>query len=96
MAAGAIDAAVCIALAAAIRRRRRVAVLLGITAGYHIACWTAAGRTLGGAAMNQRVVAADGSPLTAGQAIVRLMALPLAALRKNIHDEIAGTDVVAL
>ena len=96
MAAGAIDAAVCIALAAAVGRRRRVAVLLGITAGYHVACWTAAGRTLGGAAMNQRVVAADGSPLTAGQAIVRLMALPLAALRKNIHDEIAGTDVVAL
>jgi hypothetical protein len=96
LAAGAIDAAFCIALAAAVGRRRRVAILVGIAAGYHVACWTTSGRTLGGAVMNQRVVAADGSALTAGQAIVRLIALPLAVLRKNIHDQIAGTDVVAL
>jgi uncharacterized RDD family membrane protein YckC len=46
--------------------------------------------------MKQRVVAVDGSPLTPGQAIVRLLALPLAAVRGDLHDEIAGTDVVAL
>lgn len=96
LAAGAIDAALCIALAAALGRRRRVAALLGIAAGYHVACWTTSGRTLGGAMMNQRVVAVDGSPVTPGQAILRLVALPLAALRRDVHDEIAGTDVVAL
>jgi hypothetical protein len=38
----------------------------------------------------------DGSGLSAGQAAVRLAALPVAALRRrNVHDEIAGTDVVA-
>lgn len=96
LAAGAIDAALCLTLAAVVGRRRRTAVLLGIAAGYHLACWTTSGRTLGGALMNQRVVAVDGSPPTAGQAILRLAALPLAALRRNLPDEIAGTDVVAL
>jgi hypothetical protein len=42
------------------------------------------------------VVAVDGSPPTAGQAILRLIALPLGALRRNLPDEISGTDVVAL
>ena len=96
LAAGAIDAAICLALAAAVTRRRRVAVVLGIAAGYHIACWTTSGRTVGGALMNLRVVAVDGTPPTAGQAIVRLVALPLAVLRRGLHDEIAETDVVAL
>jgi hypothetical protein len=96
LAAGAIDAALCFALATALGRRRRVAALIGIAAGYHVACWTTSGRTLGGAVMNQRVVAADGSPPTAGQALLRLVALPLAALRRDLPDEIAGTDVVAL
>lgn len=96
VAAGAIDAAVCLTLATVLGRRRRVAALIGIAAGYHVACWTTSGRTLGGALMKQRVVAVDGSPLTPGQAIVRLLALPLAAFRRDLHDEIAGTDVVAL
>jgi hypothetical protein len=96
LAAGAIDAALCLTLAAVVARRRRVVVLLGIAAGYHVACWTTSGRTLGGALMSQRVVAVDGSRPTAGQAILRLMALPLGALRRNLPDEISGTDVVAL
>jgi len=42
------------------------------------------------------VVAVDGSGLSAGQAIVRLALLPLAVvLRRNVQDEIAGTDVIA-
>jgi hypothetical protein len=95
--AAAIDAGVCLALAAVIGRRRRgIPVLFAIAAGYHVACWSLSGRTLGGAVMRQRVVAADGSGLSAGQAIVRLASLPLAVvLWRNVPDEIAGTDVVA-
>jgi hypothetical protein len=96
LAAAAIDVGFCIALAAMIGRRRPLPVLFGIAAGYHVACWTISGRTLGGAVLNQRVVAVDGSGLSPGQAIIRLASLPLAAARRrNVHDEIAGTDVVA-
>ena len=71
-------------------------MLLGVVAGYHVACWTFGGRTLGGAVMKQRVVAVDGSDVSTGQAIVRLAALPIAAVRRrSSHDEIAGTEVVA-
>ena len=96
LAAAAIDAGLCIAVAAVAGRHRRLGVLLGFTAGYHLACWSWSGRTLGGAVMKQRVVAVDGSRVTAGQAALRLAALPLVALsRRNLHDEISGTDVVA-
>jgi hypothetical protein len=92
--AATIDAGVCLTLAIATGRRRRIPTLVGIAAGYHLACWSISGRTLGGAAMNQRVVAVDGSRVSVGQAIVRLALLPLAAVRmRNVHDEIAGTDV---
>ena len=96
MAAAAIDAAVCVSAAAVIGRgRRRLPVLLGVVVGYHVACWSMSGATLGGAVMRQRVVAVDGSNPTIGQAIVRLALLPLAAVRmRGVHDEIAGTDVV--
>jgi hypothetical protein len=93
--AAAIDAGVCLALAAAIARRRRIPALLGIAVGYHIACWSFSGQTLGGAVMKQRVVAFDGSRVSAGQAVVRLIALPLTALwRRNVHDHVACTDVL--
>ena len=96
IAAAAIDAGVCISLAAIIgRRRSRLPVLLGIAAGYHIACWSVAGVTLGGAVMKQRVVAVDGSKVSVGQALARLVLLPLAAVRmRDLHDEFAGTEVV--
>jgi hypothetical protein len=97
-AAAAIDAAVCISAAAIIGRgRRRLPVLLGVAAGYHVACWSISGVTVGGAVMKQRVVAVDGSNVTVGQAIVRLALLPIAAARtRDVHDEIAGTDVITL
>jgi uncharacterized RDD family membrane protein YckC len=97
LAAAAIDAGVCCALAAVVGRRRRgIGVLFGVAAAYHVACWSLSGRTVGGAVMKQRVVAQDGSGVSAGQAIVRLALLPLAALRgRNVHDEIAGTNVIA-
>jgi len=69
---------------------------MGVSAGYHLACWTVTGRTIGGALMKQRVVSIDGSGLDAGQSIVRLALLPVALVRgRGVHDEIAGTDVVA-
>jgi hypothetical protein len=96
LAAAAIDAGFCLAVAAVFGRRRRLPVLLGAVAGYHIACWSISGRTIGGAVMKQRVVSVDGSPPTAGQAMLRLASLPVSALRRrNVHDEIAGTEVIA-
>jgi hypothetical protein len=95
LAAAAIDVGLCLALASSIGRRRRVPILIGVGAGYHLACWTISGRTIGGAVMGQRVVSVDGSRLSAGQAILRLASMPLAiALLRNIHDEIAGSDVI--
>jgi hypothetical protein len=97
LAAAAIDAGVCISLAAIVgRKRRRLPALLGIAAGYHVACWSLSGATIGGAVMKQRVVAVDGSKVSVGQALVRLALLPLAAVRmRDVHDEIAGTEVVS-
>jgi RDD family len=95
LAAAAIDFGFCVALAAVVARRRRVVTVLGIASGYHIACWTLSGRTLGGALMKQRVVAVDGSRLSAGQAVVRLLMVPIAAMSgRNLHDEVAGTEVI--
>jgi hypothetical protein len=93
--AAAIDVGFCIALAGMLGRRRRLSLLLGVASSYHLACWTISGRTFGGAFMKQRVVSVDGSGLSAGQAILRLVSLPAALLRRrNAHDEIASTDVV--
>jgi hypothetical protein len=96
LAAAAIDLGLCITLTAVAARRKRVAVLIGIATGYHLACWTISGRTLGAALLKQRVVSVDGSRLSAGQAMVRLALLPIALVRQHaVHDEIAGTEVVA-
>jgi len=90
LAAGAIDAGLCLGLA---RFRPRRALLLA--AAYHLACWRLGGVTAGGLLLRQRVVAVDGSRLTLGQAALRLALLPSAALRlRALHDELAGTDVV--
>jgi hypothetical protein len=94
--AGAIDTGLCAMVALMAGKRRRLPALLGITAGYHIACWSLSGRTIGGLVTKQRVVAVDGSRLSVGQAVIRLLALPLAAVRtRAVHDEIAATEVVA-
>ncbi len=96
LAAGAIDLAVCAGLAAVGGRKHRLTAFLGVSAGYHLACWSLSGRTIGGLVMKQRVVAVDGSRPTPGQALVRLLMLPMAAARlRGVHDEIAGTDVIA-
>ncbi|HEY4915038.1 MAG TPA: RDD family protein [Candidatus Dormibacteraeota bacterium] len=93
--AAAIDVAFCLTLAGLAGKRRRLPVVLGIAAAYHVACWSISGRTLGGLVVRQRVVAVDGSRPTAMQAMVRFLALPLAWLtRRPVHDELAGTDVI--
>jgi uncharacterized RDD family membrane protein YckC len=93
--AAAVDVAFCLTLAGLVGRRRRLPMLVGITAAYHIACWSTSGRTLGGLVMRQRVVAVDGSRLTVTQSAFRLLALPLAwVTRRPIHDELAGTEVI--
>jgi hypothetical protein len=94
--AAAIDIGLFALAALVFGRRRRTVALAAIAAGYHVACWSIWGRTLGGIVTGQRVVSVDGSRVTAGQALVRLLALPLAAFRmRALHDEIAGTEVIA-
>jgi RDD family len=91
-----VDAAFCLALARVSGRRPRIRLFLGVAACYHIACWSLAGRTLGGLVMRQRVVAVDGSKPSVGQAVIRLLGLPIAWLRNRPdHDEMAGTEVIA-
>jgi hypothetical protein len=93
--AAAVDVAVCGTVARAFARRRRLVTFAGIAAGYHIACWTLGGRTIGGLLTGERVVAVDGAPLTLGQALLRLAHLPRALLHlRALHDEAAGTEVV--
>ena len=93
--AAAVDLAFCATLAGLTGRRRKLHVLLGVAAAYHVACWSISGRTLGGVVVRQRVVAVDGSKPTVGQSVVRLLASPIAwALGRPFHDEVAGTDVI--
>jgi len=96
IAAGAMDVGLCAGLALLAGRRRRVAAFAGVAIGYHVACWSSSGRTVGGLIAGQRVVSVDGSRVSVGQSLVRLLALPLAALRlRAVHDEIAGTEVIS-
>jgi RDD family len=94
--AAVVDAAFCLALTRMSGRRPRIRLFLGVAACYHIACWSLSGRTLGGLVIRQRVVAVDGSKPSVGQAVIRLLALPISWLRNRPdHDEMAGTEVIA-
>src|SRR5260370_33530948 len=94
--AGAMDVGLCAGLALLAGRRRRVAAFAGLAIGYHIACWSSSGRTVGGLIAGQRVVSVDGSRVSVGQSLVRLFALPLPALRlRAVHDSSAVTAGVA-
>jgi hypothetical protein len=93
--AAVVDLAFCFTLARVTGRRKRLRTFLGLAAVYHVACWTMSGRTLGGLVQGQRVVAVDGSRPTVTQSMLRLLTTPLAwIIRRPIHDELAGTDVV--
>lgn len=92
--AAAVDLALCLTLARLSGRRRPGRTLL-ITAAYHVACWSLAGRTLGGLVMRERVVALDGSPPTVTQSMFRFALLPLSWLAgRPVHDEVAATQVI--
>lgn len=94
LAAG-IDLAVCAGVAGVLARRRRSLVFAAVAVAYHVGCWAHGGQTLGGRITGQRVVGVDGSPVTLGQALVRLAFLPWAAWHlRALHDEGAGTEVV--
>jgi hypothetical protein len=90
-----LDLALCAGVAAAVGRRHRLRTFAGVAAGYHVACWTLGGRTLGARLTGQRLVSVDGSPVALWQAVLRLAALPAAARTlRAVHDEAAGTEVV--
>jgi hypothetical protein len=90
-----IDLALCTALTGIVSRRTRLSLFMGISAAYHVACWSTSGRTLGGLVMRQRVVSVDGSRPTIGQSAVRLLALPFGWARgRPVHDDAACTDVI--
>jgi hypothetical protein len=94
--AAAVDLAFCVTLGGILGRRRRVGTLIALTAGYHVACWSLSGRTLGGLVMRQRVVAIDGSRLTPAQSFLRFMLLPISWVTgQPVHDDIACTEVIA-
>jgi len=94
--AASVDVALCVTLAGIFGRRRRPVALLALATGYHVACWTISGRTLGGLVMRQRVMALDGSLPTPQQSLLRFVLLPLSWVsRRPVHDDIAGTEVVS-
>jgi hypothetical protein len=93
-AAATVDAAMCFALTGFLGRRR-LRRLIAVAAVYHVVCWTVSGRTLGAAVMRQRVVALDGSGISAQQAVLRFALLPLSWVAwRPLHDRIAGSAVI--
>jgi hypothetical protein len=92
--AAAVDLAFCLTLARLTGRRRPRRALL-IAAAYHVACWSVAGRTLGGLVMRERVVALDGTHPTVAQSMFRFALLPLSWVAgRPVHDEMAATQVI--
>jgi hypothetical protein len=92
--AAAVDVALCLTLAR-LFGRPRLKRTLAIAAVYHVACWSITGRTFGGVVMRQRVVAVDGSRVSAAQALFRLVLLPVSwVTRRPVQDELAATEVI--
>jgi hypothetical protein len=89
--AAAIDAALVLIAGRLLPRRLRAVAGVAYVAG----SWALTGRTLGGRLLGLRVVSVDGSPVTPGQALLRLAAAPAALVtRRAVHDELAGTEVI--
>src|SRR5262249_25499993 len=94
VASATVDAALCWSLTR-FAGRRRLKNFLAVAAIYHVVCWSASGRTLGGAVMRERVVAARGSRLTPQQAALRWALLPLSWIAwRPLHDRIARSVVI--
>lgn len=91
LAAGAVDAALLGVVTRALPRRARLAA----AAAYIVGSWALTGRTVGARLLGLQVVSVDGSPLTPGQAALRLLATPAALVaRRAVQDELAGTEVI--
>jgi RDD family protein len=91
VASAAIDAAVVWAGSRLLPRRFRPVA----AAAYFAIGWSLTGRTLGERALGLRVVSVDGSAVTPGQALLRLLAAPAALVaRRAVHDELTGTEVI--
>lgn len=91
LAAAAVDGAVLWAGTRLLPRRLRALAAAGYLAGG----WALTGQTLGGRVLGVRVVSVDGSSVSPGQALLRLLATPAVLFaRRAVHDELAGTDVV--
>lgn len=82
----AIDLGLCLAVS-----RGRPGRFAGAALAYHAVAWTVWGQTAGGALLGQRLVAVDGSRVSPGQALARLLNLPFGSRRQ---DDAAGTAVV--
>jgi len=94
LAAAGLDLAL-VALAGRRWRRHPWSGVLALAAAYHLIAWSWGGRTVGARCLGLKVVARDGSPLSAGQALVRLLAAPLSLpLRGALHDRLAQSEVV--
>lgn len=95
LAAAALDLGVCAALTTVVVRRRRLATFLPLTLAYHLAFWSLGGQTPGARMLGLRLASVDGSPVSPGQGVLRLLGLARAARElRAAHDDFAATDVV--
>jgi len=90
----ALDLGLCAGLTRLLPRRRLFA-FVALASLYHLGFWGAAGRTPAGWLTGQHLVSVDGSRVGTTQALIRLLALPLAVGRlRALHDQAAATEVV--
>lgn len=85
--ATAVDLGLCLLVS-----RARPVRFAGAALAYHAVAWGLWGQTLGGALVGQRLVAVDGSPVSPGQALVRVLNFALGSRRQ---DDAAATAVVS-
>ncbi len=85
-----------------------VLLIVIISIGYYLYFWTNSGQTPGKKLLGLRVVSKDESPITTGQALLRLIGYSISGLflslgflwaiwdgeKQGWHDKIAGTYVV--
>ncbi|MFZ0218222.1 MAG: RDD family protein [Candidatus Dormiibacterota bacterium] len=93
--AGLLDFAACVSVVGVVRPRRPLLTLAAMLAATQVGLLAWRGQTPGGWMAGTRVVSVDGRPIGGGQALIRLLAMPLGirSLRDR-HDELAGTEVV--
>ena len=99
-------------LSAAMGAERAAGVIsiisLVVSVAYYVYFWTTSGQTIGQKVMGLRVIRTDGSTLTVGNAVMRMIGIAISsavlfigliwvafdANKQGWHDKIAGTYVV--